>query len=150
MILNKCPAKQYRKTTSPQRTATLFCPSPFVHLDFLPFLSPAEVSEWLGSFQQAKWVVNSRHKIDFNQRACNYIAVVVTDADNSQPSYLPVLHYDYIFFVSCLKPVSFSVGLHLTLLFRVLLLPLPVFCLLDCQPDLKHFLTPIFILNATK
>lgn len=146
------PCKTIQKNNC-YRTATLFCSSPFVHLDFLPFLSPAEVSEWLGSFQQAKWVVNSRHKIhkiDFNQRAYNYIAVVVTDADNSQPSYLPVLRYDYIFFVSCLKPVSFSVGLHLTLLFRVLLLPLPVFCLLDCQPDLQHFLTPIFILNATK
>lgn len=88
-----------------------FCPS--VHQHFL--LSPTEVSELWRSFQQAKCVVSSRNEIDCNQRAYNYIAAVLaTHADNSQPSYLPVLQYDYISLSPCPKPVSLSVCLHLT------------------------------------
>lgn len=76
----------------------------------------SEVSDRQRSFQQAKWVVSGRNEIDFNQRAYNYIAaVVVTDADNSQPSYLPVLQYDYISLSPCPKPVSLSVCLCPTL-----------------------------------
>lgn len=53
--------------------------------------------------------MSGRNEIDFNQRAYNYIAaVVVTDADNSQPSYLPVLQYDYVSLSLCPKPVSLS------------------------------------------
>lgn len=67
------------------------------------------------SFQQAKCVVSGRNEIDFNQRAYNYIAaVVVTDADNSQPSCLPVLQFDYISLSPCPKPVSLSVCLCLS------------------------------------
>jgi len=56
--------------------------------------------------------VSGRNEIDFNQRAYNYIAAaVVTDADRSQPSYLPVLQYDYTSLSGCPKPVSLSVCL---------------------------------------
>lgn len=98
-----------------------------------PFSPPAEVSQRQRSFQQAKCVVSGRNEIDFNQRAYNYIAaVVVTDADNIQPSYLPVLQYDYISLSLCPKPVSLSVCLCLTL---PLCVPLPATCLPGCTSD---------------
>lgn len=103
------------------------------------------------SFQQPKCVVSGRNEIDFNQRAYNYIAaVVVTDADNSQPSCLPVLQYDYISLSPCPKPVSLSVCLCFTL---PLCVPLcePATCLPVCLtvfPVLKHVLLSVFLLIA--
>lgn len=88
--------------------------------------------------------MSGRNEIDFNQRAYNYIAaVVVTDADNSQPFCLPVLQHDYISLSPCSKPVSLTVCLCLAL---PLCVPLgePATCLpvcmaisLDCVSCLK-------------
>lgn len=47
------------------------------------------------SFQLATCIVSGRNKTDSNHRAHNYIdTIVVTDAVNVQPSFLPVLQHD--------------------------------------------------------